>query len=96
MNETEFRSMLENLNWEIQSADPDDDSLRTRLGKAGARGALGDRIRLFLDGVRERGTSGRDKLVEDLIETETAVGERYPRLAANIRAAINIIENAGV
>lgn len=96
MNEQKIRETLQNLNQEIANADLQEENLHEQLGRVGESGTLGERIRQFIDDLRERDAQGREQLAQELREAEAAVSARYPALAQAIRAAIHILDNAGL
>lgn len=96
MNEKELIHMLENLQGTIQETTPDEDDLREQFGSTGELGTRGGRIGIWLQKLREAGAEGLEELNEELLEAEVALEGRYPKLAAALRSAINILDNAGI
>jgi len=79
---TDYRNTLTGLQRDLDAFEDEEHDLHTRTS------TLSERIGHFLDDATE---DLRDEIVEDILEVEILIKERYPRLAESIRAAVNII-----
>ncbi len=86
----EMHNELNNTRGELDKVTTDDDNLRERTDR------LSDRLGHFLERLREREHEIEDSIIEEMLELENALAERYPGTAASIRRAIDIMSNAGL